>query len=169
MAHKQHNFLYTSDQVRALDRLAIEQGGISSLQLMQRAGNAVFDYIVKHYPDTPITAKLAHDIAHQANVAMINFSKEIELKNGVVVDALLGTGLKDAVKGSYYNAIEIINKSNLAVVAVDLPSGLNADTGDVASICVKAVATISFNGLNKDYLPILDRTIAAILFLRACK
>ena len=189
MAYKQHNFLYTSDQVRALDRLAIEQGGISSLQLMQRAGNAVFDYIVKHYPDTPITvfcgpgnnggdgyvvatlaqkknipvrliylkppqqligdAKLAHDIAHQANVAMVNFSKEIELKNGVVVDALLGTGLKDAVKGSYYNAIEIINKSNLAVVAVDLPSGLNADTGDVASICVKAVATISFIGLKQ--------------------
>lgn len=189
MAYKQQNYLYTSDQVRTLDHLAIEQGEVSGLQLMQRAGNAVFDYIVKHHPGAPITifcgsgnnggdgyvvatlakkknisvqlahikppqrlkgdAKLAYNIAYETGVPMTSFSQDIVLKSGVVVDALLGTGLKGPVNSNYYSAIELINKSNLAVIAVDLPSGLNADTGDVGNICVNAQATISFIGLKQ--------------------
>jgi NAD(P)H-hydrate epimerase len=189
MAYKQENYLYTTDQVRALDRLAIEQGGVSGLQLMQRAGSSIFDYIVKHYPNTPITifcgsgnnggdgyvvatlakeqntpaqlihikppqqlkndAKLAYNIALRAGVSMADFSQDIVLKQGIVVDALLGTGLKGPVKGDYYNAIKLINKSNLPVISVDLPSGLNADTGNVENACVNAQTTISFIGLKQ--------------------
>ena len=49
MAKKQDNCLYNCDQVRALDRLAIDKHNISGLQLMQRAGMAVFKHILKHY------------------------------------------------------------------------------------------------------------------------
>ena len=80
---------------------------------------------------------------------MADFSPEMVLEDCVIVDALLGTGLKGSVRRAYCDAIELINNSNLAVVAVDLPSGLNADTGDVENICVKAQTTICFIGLKQ--------------------
>ena len=49
MAKKQDNYLYKCDQVRVLDRLAIDRDNISGLQMMQRAGMAVFKYILQNY------------------------------------------------------------------------------------------------------------------------
>ncbi len=49
MAKKQDNYLYKCDQVRALDSLAIDRDNISGLQMMQRAGMAVFKYILQNY------------------------------------------------------------------------------------------------------------------------
>ena len=49
MAKKQDNYLYKCDQVRALDRLAIDRDNISGLQMMQRAGIAVFKHILQNY------------------------------------------------------------------------------------------------------------------------
>ena len=48
----------------------------------------------------------------------------------VIVDGLLGTGLKGAPQGAYQRIIKQINESNLPVMALDVPSGLDADTGD---------------------------------------
>ena len=178
MAKKQDNYLYNCDQARTLDRLVIDRDNISSLQLMQRAGMAVFKHILQHYRKHAITvfcgsgnnggdgyviatlaqekgisvqlihltqprqlkgdAKRAYEIANEAGVQMADFSPEMVLEDCVIVDALLGTGLKGSVRRAYCDAIELINNSNLAVVAVGLPSGLNADTGDVENICVKA-------------------------------
>ena len=189
MAKKQDNYLYNCDQVRTLDRLAIDRDNISGLQLMQRAGMAVFKHILKHYRKHAITvfcgsgnnggdgyviatlakekgiavqlihlkqprqlkgdARRAYEIANEADVPMINFSSKMVLADSVIVDALLGSGLKGPIKGTYCDAIELINKSDLKVVAVDLPSGLNADTGDIENICVKAQTTICFIGLKQ--------------------
>ena len=55
MAKKQNNYLYNCDQVRALDKLAIDRNNISGLQLMQRAGMAGFKLILKHYRKHSIT------------------------------------------------------------------------------------------------------------------
>lgn len=59
----------------------------------------------------------------------------------VVVDALLGTGVRRAVDGLYARVIEDVNASGATVVAVDLPSGVDADTGDVPGPCVLAHRT----------------------------
>ncbi|MCL5276397.1 MAG: NAD(P)H-hydrate dehydratase [Deltaproteobacteria bacterium] len=67
---------------------------------------------------------------------------------GLVIDALLGTGIKGAVKEPYAGAISLINGSGLPVVSIDIPSGISADTGTVAGSAVKAVKTITF-GLMK--------------------
>jgi hydroxyethylthiazole kinase-like uncharacterized protein yjeF len=64
------------------------------------------------------------------------------------IDALLGTGLKSEVKGFYRRAIEFINASHRPVLAVDIPSGLNADTGQPCGACIQATATATF-GLAK--------------------
>jgi len=64
----------------------------------------------------------------------------------LLVDALLGTGLDRAPAGHYGDVIAMINKSVAAVVAVDIPSGLNADTGQVWGIAVEADLTVTFIG-----------------------
>ena len=64
--------------------------------------------------------------------------------DGVIVDAMIGTGLKTQLKPQYRNAVREINKSGLPVLAIDLPTGLNADTGEVVEDAVKADNTITF-------------------------
>lgn len=67
----------------------------------------------------------------------------------VVVDAMLGTGIRGEVRPAYRNAIEQINRSTLPVLAVDLPSGLDSDTGRVAGAAIAAGVTVAFIGLNR--------------------
>ena len=64
----------------------------------------------------------------------------------LLVDALLGTGLDRAPVGPYGDAIELINQAVAGVVAVDIPSGLNADTGQVMGTAVAADLTVTFIG-----------------------
>ncbi len=64
----------------------------------------------------------------------------------VIVDALLGTGLDRAVGGVYLEAIEAVNASAAKVLAVDVPSGLNGDTGVVMGVAVRADLTATFVG-----------------------
>jgi len=67
----------------------------------------------------------------------------------VVVDAILGIGLQGPVEGERREAIAAINQTGLPVLALDIPSGLNADTGEVQGIAIKAVVTISFIGIKR--------------------
>lgn len=67
------------------------------------------------------------------------------LKNaGVVIDALLGTGIRGDVTGGFRDAIEAINDSGKPVLSLDIPSGLDADTGRIHGCCVKASVTATF-------------------------
>lgn len=67
---------------------------------------------------------------------------------GVVIDALLGIGSRGAVREPVASVIERINRSGRPVVAVDIPSGLDADTGRVQGVAVRAMVTVTF-GLAK--------------------
>jgi len=64
----------------------------------------------------------------------------------VLVDAMLGTGLQGPVEGERAEIITQMNQTGLPVLALDIPSGLNADSGDVQGIAIKATATITFIG-----------------------
>jgi NAD(P)H-hydrate epimerase len=70
---------------------------------------------------------------------------------GLLVDAILGTGLTSDVKGFFktvINFINALNRNGIAVFAVDIPSGLNADTGQPCGTCIRAQGTATF-GLAK--------------------
>ncbi len=94
---------------------------------------------------------------------LINGEKELEnLKNSLksnqmTIDAIFGIGLTRKVEGIYKEVISLINDHSRHTLSVDIPSGLDGDTGEVLGIAVKADKTVTFHlakkGLieNKDY------------------
>jgi len=74
------------------------------------------------------------------------FSKTISglSQHGLLVDAILGTGLSSNVRGFFKSVIDYINRSSTPVFAVDIPSGLNSDTGQPCGTCIRAQATATF-------------------------
>jgi len=65
-------------------------------------------------------------------------------KYGLIIDALLGVGLKGRIRYVYQELINIINASKAYVLSVDIPSGLDATSGRVPGVCVKADKTVTF-------------------------
>lgn len=63
----------------------------------------------------------------------------------IIVDAILGTGIKGELKPKVKKAIEVINKSNGITISVDVPSGLDPLTGEISDIAVKPEYTVSFH------------------------
>ena len=63
---------------------------------------------------------------------------------GIIVDALFGTGLDRAIAEPYASLIDSINGSGRPVLAIDVPSGLDCNTGQVLGICVRATRTVTF-------------------------
>ena len=91
-------------------------------------------------------AASAHVEAVAEGVAIQDWNAHSELR-GLVLDALLGTGLTGEVREPYASVIGAINASGLPVAAVDIPSGLCADTGRQLGVAVRADLTVTFIGL----------------------
>ncbi len=62
----------------------------------------------------------------------------------IIIDAILGTGIKGAVRGSAAGIIENINKYSKYTLSIDVPSGMDSDTGKIGNVCVKADKTVTF-------------------------
>ncbi|NIA06043.1 MAG: NAD(P)H-hydrate epimerase [Actinobacteria bacterium] len=69
----------------------------------------------------------------------------------LVIDAIFGTGLSGPVHGFYAEVIETLNSSGSAILAVDIPSGLDCDTGLPLGPAVRAAATVSFLARKKGF------------------
>jgi len=61
-----------------------------------------------------------------------------------IIDGILGTGLNAPVRGFYAQVIEDVNSAAKPVMAIDMPSGLNADTGQIMGVAIKANLTVTF-------------------------
>ncbi|MBM7061225.1 NAD(P)H-hydrate dehydratase [Pseudomonas sp. UL073] len=114
--------------------------------LAQRAGWRVQVLTLAEPARLAGDAAQAHAAALAAGVAMQAW-RECAALDGVVVDALLGTGLSGPVREPYAQAIRLLNGSGRPVLAVDIPSGLCADTGRELGVAVRASLTVSFVGL----------------------
>jgi ADP-dependent NAD(P)H-hydrate dehydratase / NAD(P)H-hydrate epimerase len=180
--------VHTADQVRALDRHAIDDLHIPSYTLMSRAGAAALGVLRSCWPsarqvavvcgpgnnggDGYVLARLAR--AQRLDVVAIGLHAPARLQGDarrahddfiaaggtvsawhadclrgvdIIVDAIFGVGLSRAVAGVAAEAIAAINDSNKHVLALDIPSGLHADTGEMLGVAVRATRTLAFIGL----------------------
>src|SRR5712672_3012816 len=75
---------------------------------------------------------------------VLPFNPQAIGKPALIIDALFGAGLNRPVKGEPHDMIEAINAHGAPVLAVDLPSGINGDTGAVMGLVVRAAETVTF-------------------------
>ncbi|MBI5451485.1 MAG: NAD(P)H-hydrate dehydratase [Gammaproteobacteria bacterium] len=182
--------LYTAQQVRTLDRIAIEEYGLAGATLMARAGAKVFAVMQQCWPqmrsivvccgggnnggDGFVVARLARQAGLQVQVILLVEATQLRgdalqayqqmcaqrvkivsleaLQLGqadVIVDALLGTGLERVVEGPWRRLIEAINTTPCPVIAVDIPSGLQADSGMPLGCAIEADVTVTFIGIKQ--------------------
>ncbi|HYZ50345.1 MAG TPA: NAD(P)H-hydrate epimerase, partial [Nitrososphaeraceae archaeon] len=84
---------------------------------------------------------------------MLTPAVKVALSNAhIIIDAIFGTGIKGVIREPYASAIELINRCGAYKVAVDIPSGLDPNTGRVSHVCIKANDTITFHRLKKGLL-----------------
>jgi NAD(P)H-hydrate epimerase len=81
---------------------------------------------------------------HIALKSDLHCAPRIEGHRGWIVDALFGIGLQRPMQHPFQEAVEAINASAQPVLAVDLPSGLDCDTGEPYGLAVRATATVTF-------------------------
>lgn len=189
------------NQVREVDRRAIQDYGMSGLVLMENAGRGVTDVLCAQWsgrndffgkPATPVTivcgkgnnggdgfviarhldlrgvdvrvlllanpAELTGDaaanysIVQKAGLAIELFTAPLNIAqfdvalagSAWLVDAILGTGAIGEPKSPYAEAIDRMNASGIPILAVDLPSGLDCDTGEAAQHTIQAKHTCTF-------------------------
>lgn len=97
-------------------------------------------------------AKANLDLIKTFNIPLVEIPDPETFKNckramrghDIYVDAIFGTGLNADVRGYFKDVIQFVNRLGKPVFAVDIPSGLNADTGQVCGVCIKARATATF-------------------------
>lgn len=94
-------------------------------------------------------AQTAWRDAQAATVPIVPFTVAALADAELLVDAILGTGLEREVSGAWREAIDAINAHPADRFALDIPSGLHADTGAILGAAVRAAATITFIGLKQ--------------------
>ncbi|MCS7233717.1 MAG: NAD(P)H-hydrate dehydratase [Synergistetes bacterium] len=178
--------LVTAEEMREIDRYAIEKLGIPGIILMENAGlktvigmrevipnllekrilivagkgnNAGDGFVVARHifnlggevkvalcsPSSEIKgdALINFEIAKNIGVCLLEIGSIDELRmlldwSDIVVDALLGTGVRGEVKGFFAEVIKEVNLAGKPIVAIDLPSGLEASSGRVYGPCIRA-------------------------------
>ncbi|MDX1352616.1 MAG: NAD(P)H-hydrate epimerase, partial [Thiomicrorhabdus sp.] len=89
-------------------------------------------------------ALIALQELQQLGITPSSFSQKEVAQSDVVIDAIFGTGLNQPITGEIAHIIEQINQTQKPVLAVDIPSGLNANTGQILDIAIRAQITCSF-------------------------
>jgi len=188
--------LVTPEQMKSIDKKAIEGRGIPGLELMEKAGYGsalvakkilsgevegkkvlifcgggnnggdgfvvgrylsqwkaeVLFYLLAKRKDLKGDAKANLKKAEELNLPIYEILDEKDLpeiiKADLVVDAIFGTGFKGEISGLSEKVIELINATKVKRLSIDVPSGLNAKTGEIESLCVKADYTATM-GLPK--------------------
>jgi hydroxyethylthiazole kinase-like uncharacterized protein yjeF len=142
--------LYTADEMRAAEQ------GHDVEQLMQRAGLAVAEQALARFPDARRFAGVCGGGANggDGRIALRvlreagrEAEETADLEGAdVVIDALFGTGFRGPARDEAAALIGRINASDAPVVAVDVPSGVDASSGEVPGTAVEATLTVTFHG-----------------------
>jgi len=182
--------LYRVADVRALDQIAINQFGISGIELMERAGRGAWQCASARWPrmsrvavlcgggnnggDGFVLARLAAEAGFDPQVFALGALDRIQgdaqlalqrltdyrvavraahefqaAEFDLIVDAMFGTGLSRALDGQAARLVSVANEARAARLALDVPSGLDADTGRALGEVFASDLTVSFVGLKQ--------------------
>lgn len=184
--------IHTAEQVREIDRYAIDDRGIAGYTLMTLAGEAALSTLRGYWPaaqriailcgpgnnagDGYVLARLAK--ARRLDVRVIAMSEPQALQGDaqrawrdfvseggatrewsndcldgveVIVDAIFGIGLSRPLNAAMIERIARINESAAPIFSLDVPSGLNADTGEILGAVIHAERTLTFLGLKQGF------------------
>ncbi|TWT93187.1 NAD(P)H-hydrate epimerase [Stieleria varia] len=186
------------EQVRSVDRIAIQEFGIRGVVLMENAGRGAAEVIHRLYPGNRIVLlcgkgnnagdgyviarhldRLGHDvrlvsvvaldeltgdaaenagIARKAELEIVIASDGESISHAiddaeVLVDCLLGTGATGAPREPFASAVRLANGSSAVRIAIDVPTGLDCDSGKASEVTFRAEHTITFvaRKLGMDY------------------
>ncbi|MCX7749018.1 MAG: NAD(P)H-hydrate dehydratase [Clostridia bacterium] len=97
-------------------------------------------------------AKINLDILKKMELDIIELTEEHQLSSfdaklayaDLIVDGIFGTGLKGRVEGFFEKVVELINGAGKPVISIDIPSGIDGETGEVLHVCIKAHKTVTF-------------------------
>ncbi len=190
----------TRDEVRSVDRFAIETLGIPGVVLMENAGRGLADVLEKQgilgpvailagkgnnggdgfvlarhldyrgYPvrvfhlgtlnGLPLDAATNADITRRSGIFLQAWNSDGEAETFAaqlrgfswIVDALLGTGTRGELRDPFPALIRAVNMAEARVLAVDIPSGLDCDTGQPLGACVRADCTATFVNVKQGFL-----------------
>src|SRR6478735_7062086 len=139
--------LYTADEMKAAE------AGHDVEAMMERAGGAVAAAVSRDFPGARVVAvcgKGANGVdgriaAQKLGAEVVEVGVELPTAD-VVIDAIFGTGFHGELREEAARSIEAIRSGGVPVVAVDVPSGVDASTGEVAGACVEASETVTFHG-----------------------
>ncbi|MEY8356157.1 NAD(P)H-hydrate dehydratase [Lachnospiraceae bacterium 54-53] len=179
-------YLVTGGKMKEVDRCTIEETGIPSLVLMERAALAVAEEVLKRADkgdriwvlcgsgnngaDGIAAARMLHlkgykaeavlagrrdkgspeyltqvSIAENTGVKMVDFSDFIPGTCDILIDALFGVGLDREILGAYRDVMDaVIRCRPKFTVAVDIPSGIHSDTGQIMGEAFRADVTVTF-------------------------
>ena len=98
--------------------------------------------------------KIPYKIIHNNgnNYEVLEYLKRSIQNSHIVIDCIFGTGLEREIKGIFKEVIDIINENKNLVYSIDVPSGINATTGEILGTCIKADKTISFEFYKRGFL-----------------
>ncbi len=88
---------------------------------------------------------------HRIRAGMARLDSDLRWAS-LVVDALLGTGLARDLKGPLRRVVEEMNRSRKRIVSVDVPSGLDADSGKICGVAIQAHCTVALGCVKKGLL-----------------
>ena len=137
--------LYTAAEMKAAE------AGHDVDAMMQRAGRAVAEVAMHRFPDAQRVALHAGKGANggdawiAADILRGEGREVVDERPHLVIDGLLGTGLDGPPREETARVIDEINAGGAPVVAVDIPSGVNASTGEVAGAAVRADVTVTMH------------------------
>ena len=149
--------LYSASEMRAAEEQYPGYPG-SAGELMERAGAAVAQEVLRTYPGARRVAvvcggganggdgRIAARILRESALEVVETDDPGGGDTDVVIDALFGTGFHGSPREEAAAAIGRINATGAPVVSVDIPSGVDATTGEVAGAAVEADVTVTFHG-----------------------
>ena len=163
--------LYTINQIKESENIYIKKNSLN--KLFDNATTKIITFIKKNYKkkkilfvcgpgnngmDGKLTYKKLSD-KYDVNIFIIDRNHKIDfnkLKNlinntEIIFDCIFGTGLNKQIHGNNKKIIELINKSNKQIVAIDIPSGLSGDSGERMGPCIIAETTLAMGFLKPGY------------------